>query len=59
MTQEDNEETDQKITLATAIYQQLRSRALLEACPNPDILVNSSGGPAPKMFADIEPGALV
>ncbi|MDB5641043.1 MAG: 3-oxoacyl-ACP reductase [Hyphomicrobiales bacterium] len=25
--------------------------ALLAACPTPDILVNNSGGPAPKMFA--------
>jgi hypothetical protein len=32
------------------------SRALLEACPNPEILVNNSAGPAPKMFADVEPG---
>jgi 3-oxoacyl-[acyl-carrier protein] reductase len=28
--------------------------ALLAACPHPDILVNNSAGPAPKMFADIE-----
>jgi 3-oxoacyl-[acyl-carrier protein] reductase len=26
--------------------------ALLKACPQPDILVNNSGGPAPKMFVD-------
>jgi 3-oxoacyl-[acyl-carrier protein] reductase len=29
--------------------------ALLAACPEPDILVNNSAGPAPKMFADIKP----
>jgi 3-oxoacyl-[acyl-carrier protein] reductase len=27
--------------------------ALLAACPEPDILINNSAGPAPKMFADI------
>jgi hypothetical protein len=37
MTQEDNEETDQKITLATAIYQQLRD----------DIITRSARGPVP------------
>ena len=29
--------------------------ALLESCPDPDILINNSAGPAPKMFADIDP----
>jgi 3-oxoacyl-[acyl-carrier protein] reductase len=29
--------------------------ALLKACPDPDILVNNSSGPAPKAFADITP----
>ena len=29
--------------------------ALLAACPAPDILVNNSAGPTPKMFADIMP----
>src|SRR5271170_5250230 len=27
--------------------------ALLEACPEPDILVNNNGGPAPAPFADL------
>lgn len=29
--------------------------ALLAFCPEPDILINNSAGPAPKMFADIAP----
>jgi 3-oxoacyl-[acyl-carrier protein] reductase len=29
--------------------------ALLAACPEPDILINNSAGPAPKLFADIKP----
>jgi 3-oxoacyl-[acyl-carrier protein] reductase len=29
--------------------------ALLQACREPDILINNSSGPAPKMFADIAP----
>ena len=28
--------------------------ALLEACPNPDILLNNNGGPKPKRFLDTE-----
>jgi 3-oxoacyl-[acyl-carrier protein] reductase len=29
-------------------------KALLQACPAPDILINNSAGPAPKFFADID-----
>jgi 3-oxoacyl-[acyl-carrier protein] reductase len=29
--------------------------ALLGECPQPDILINNSAGPTPKMFADIDP----
>lgn len=29
--------------------------ALLAACAEPDILINNAAGPAPKMFADIDP----
>ena len=31
--------------------------ALLEACPRPDILVNNSGGPSPRLFEHIEEDA--
>lgn len=29
--------------------------ALLEACPDPDILLNNSGGPSPLQFLDVKP----
>jgi 3-oxoacyl-[acyl-carrier protein] reductase len=36
-----------------------RQRALLAACPNPDILVNNNGGPPRRPFADLDRKAIL
>jgi 3-oxoacyl-[acyl-carrier protein] reductase len=42
------------IGVAADVTEASGQAALLTACPHPDILVNNSDGPVPKMFADIE-----